>query len=354
MSRPKCVITATVVEPYITRIEEICDVTVCGWVETGTFMNDGDMIKILQGAEILITEFEKIHANIIEACPDLKMVACLRGNPVNIDVPACTKRGIPVVFTPGRNANSVAEYIIGAVLSLIRCIARANCEIRRGRFLGKARENIYDTVFREDMVWSMGMPGKSPYSEYRGFELFGKTFGMVGYGAVGRNLSVKLLAMGMNILVYDPYIAPSDMEREGIEAVSLAEMFSRSDFVSVQCKVTEETKNMIGERELALMRPSAYFINTSRAVVVDQRALVEALANKKIAGAVLDVFWEEPMPSNHPLLFMDNVLITPHIAGASDDVSVQQSIMIAEDVGRFVNKQRPLRVFNPAVYDFIE
>jgi len=350
MSKPKCVVTATVIEPYISRIKELCDVTVCGWCKTGRFMSEDDLIQALKGAEILILEFEKLGAGVMNACPDLKMIACLRGNPVNVDIAACTARGIPVVFTPGRNANSVAEYMIGAILSLIRCIGRANYEIKNGRFLGPPKDDIYDTVFREDMVWSMGLPGKNPYAEYRGFELFGKTFGMVGYGAVGRNLSKKLLAMGMKILVHDPYISSAELTSEGIERGSLEEVFSRSDFVSVHCKVTEETKNMIGEKELSLMKPTAYFINTARAVIVDQRALVEALTRHRIAGAVLDVFWDEPLPSNHPLLAMDNVLITPHIAGASDDVPVHQSVMVEEDVRRFVQNQRPIRVFNRQVY----
>jgi D-3-phosphoglycerate dehydrogenase len=134
----------------------------------------------------------------------------------------------------------------------------------------------------------------------------------------------------------------------------MEDVFSRSDFVSIQCKVTEETKGMIGPREFSLMKPTAIFINTARAVIVDQKALMDALTEKRIAGAVLDVFWEEPLPSNHPLLGMDNVLITPHIAGASRDVPVQHSLMVVDEVSRYVKGESPKRLFNRDVMRNIE
>lgn len=349
MPKPKCVITADIVEPYLSQIKEMCDVTVCGWVVDQKLMSEDELIEKLQGTEIFIVEFEQVSARVIESCPDLKLIICVRGNPVNVDAAACTARGIPLLHTPGRNANSVAEYVVGAMIALIRNIARANHEIRNGMYLGEPRENIYDVKFRDDMVWSMGVPGANPYVEYQGFEVFGKTFGMIGFGAVGRKLSKILQAMGMKLIAYDPYIKPEELKSEGIEPASMEEVFSQSDFVSVHCKVTEETKGMIGAREFSLMKPTAYFINTARGIIVDQKALMDALTEKRIAGAALDVFWEEPMPSNHPLLQMNNVLITPHIAGASRDVPVQHSLMIADEISRYVKGESPKRLFNREV-----
>jgi len=349
MTKPRCVITAEVAEPYLSRIKEMCDVTVCGWATDKRLMPEEELIEKLQGAEIFIVEFEQVTERVIGSCPDLRLIMCVRGNPVNVDAAACTARGIPLLYAPGRNANSVAEYIVGAMVSLIRSIARSYHEIKSGRFLGSPKEDIYDVDYRDDTVWSMNTPGANPYLELRGFEVFGKTFGMVGYGAVGRKLAGILLAMGMKILAFDPYVQPEELLADGIEPASLDDVFSRSDFVSIQCKVTDETKGMIGEREFSLMKPTAIFINTARGIIVDQKALVEALTEKRIAGAVLDVFWEEPLPSNHPLLGMDNVLITPHIAGASSDVPVQHSLMVADEISRYVNGERPKRLFNREV-----
>ncbi|NLW02828.1 MAG: 2-hydroxyacid dehydrogenase [Clostridiaceae bacterium] len=354
MAKPKCVITAEVVEPYLSQIKELCDVTVCGWASKKRLMPEEELIGHLKGAEVFIVEFEQVTRRVIGSCPDLKLVMCVRGNPVNVDAAACTARGIPLLFAPGRNANSVAEYIVGAMISLVRSIARSYHEIRNGRFLGEPKEDIYDVKYRDDMVWSMNTPGANPYLEFKGFEVYGKTFGMVGYGAVGRKLSGILLAMGMRVMAFDPYVPPEELAADGIEPASMEDVFSRSDFVSIQCKVTEETKGMIGPREFSLMKPTAIFINTARAVIVDQKALMDALTEKRIAGAVLDVFWEEPLPSNHPLLGMDNVLITPHIAGASRDVPVQHSLMVVDEVSRYVKGESPKRLFNRDVMRNIE
>ena len=349
MSKPKCIITAKIVEPYISKIKELCDVTVCGWAKDGKFMSDEELIQVLKDAEIFIVGYEHIRANIINACPNLKMIICTRGNPVNIDVEACTKKGIPVLHTPGRNANAVAEYTVGALLSLIRNISRSNREILNGRFLGDESENIYDIEYRDDTVWAIGGSDENPYNEYQGIELYGKTFGMIGYGAIGRRLSRILNAMGMRIIAYDPYVSKSEIEKDKVESVSLEKVLSDSDFVSINCKVTEETKGMIGDKEISLMKPTAYIINAARAIIIEQKALIEALSERRIAGAVLDVFWEEPLPSNHPLLKMDNVLITPHIGGASKDVPVQHSLMVYEEIQNYVNNKPLVRVFNREV-----
>ncbi|MBQ3424262.1 MAG: 2-hydroxyacid dehydrogenase [Clostridia bacterium] len=352
MAKYKAYVSAPLDAGYLKKLEAICDVTYCGWsIHEGLIYGEDESIEAFHEADIIITNYDLISRRVMEACPDLKLIACCRGNPVNVDRAAATALGIPVVYSPGRNANSVAEFLLGATLGLIRNIPRSYREVRGGRFLGAPKEDIYQVPERDDIVWgfNMGDQSDSPFIVYEGYEMFHKTFGMVGYGAVGRRLAKFLKAMDVRVLIYDPYLPPSVAESEGVEMMSLEEMLPQCDFVSLHCKVTEETKGMFGAREFALMKTGAVFINTARGVIVQQKALLDALAQKKISGAVLDVFWEEPMPANHPLLQMDNVVITPHIAGTSKDIALHQSIMIIGDVERFV-KGEPLQyVFNKEV-----
>ena len=349
MAKYKTYVSAPLDEGYLKKLEAICEVTYCGWsVQNGLIYSEEESIQAFHDADIIITNYDLISRRVMEACPNLKLICCCRGNPVNVDSAAATERGIPVVYSPGRNANSVAEFLMGALLGLIRNIPLSYHELREGRFLGAPKADIYQVPERDDIVWgfNMGDNQESPFIVYEGYEMFQKTFGMVGYGAVGRRLARFLKAMDVRVLIYDPYLPAAVAEADGVERMSLEEMLPQCDFVSLHCKVTEETKGMFGAREFGLMKPGAVFINTARGVVVQQRALLEALEQGKLSGAVLDVFWEEPMPANHPLLKMDNVVITPHIAGTSRDVAIHQSIMIIGDVERFVNGEKLQYVFN--------
>ena len=351
MSKLKACVSTILEEPYLSRLKEICDVTMCGWaVREGWIFTEEEAIEHFRDADIIVTGYDLISRAVMEACPRLKLVACGRGNPVNVDRAAATGLGLPIVYSPGRNANSVAEFLLGATIGLIRSIPRSYHEIVSGRFLGAPTDDIYRVPEKDDIVWGFNMPGpESPFLEYAGYEMFQKTFGMVGYGAVGRRLARFLKAMDVRVIIYDPYLPPSVAEADGVESMSLEEMLPQCDFVSLHCKVTEETKGMFGAKEFALMKPSAVFINTARGVIVQQKALIDALEQKKISGAVLDVFWEEPMPENHPLLKMSNVVITPHIAGSSSDVAIHQSIMLVEDIERFINGEALRYVFNREV-----
>jgi D-3-phosphoglycerate dehydrogenase len=150
----------------------------------------------------------------------------------------------------------------------------------------------------------------------------------------------------MKILAYDPYLKSDAAAKYKVTLLSMDEVFAQSDYIAVCCKVTPETRGMIGAAQFAKMKKTAYFINTARAVIVRQKDLVEALQKKQFAGAVLDVFWTEPLPANYPLLSMPNVLLTPHIGGASSDVALHQSAMIVEDLVNFATGKPLVRVFN--------
>ena len=170
--------------------------------------------------------------------------------------------------------------------------------------------------------------------------------GLLGLGHIGRLLARYARAFDMRILAYDPYLDKAAATQAGVELTELDTVYGESDFLSLHCKVTEETVGMVDSRAFGKMKKNVVLINTARASIIDQAALLDALKNGRIAGAALDVFWDEPLPSNHPLLSMDNVTLTPHLAGASFDVPLRHSQIIVEDILRWASGQAPRNVWN--------
>lgn len=343
MRRYKAVVTAPITRKYIEKLEEFCDVIEAGWAKTGNLLDENELTEILEDVDFLIVEFEKITESVIRKSKNLKVIGCTRGNPVNIDVKAAAACNIPVVYTPGRNANAAAEFTMGLIISALRHIAQAYYHLKSGKYVGEPAEDIYNFVEKEDVLW--GVDGDIPYKRFRGYELAGKTLGLVGLGSIGRRLVKLAKAFDMEVLAYDPYLPEEEAKAMQVELVALNRLLSKSDVISVHCKVTEETRGLIGKAEFELMKPTAYFINTARASIVSQEALIEALQNHRIAGAALDVFWCEPLPSNHPLLAMEHLTLTPHIAGASGDVPGWQSKMIVEDIIHWIHGDKLERAF---------
>ena len=183
----------------------------------------------------------------------------------------------------------------------------------------------------------------------------GRTVGLVGLGAVGQEVARRLVAFAMTVLAHDPPVAADrgNPLRLPPEFVSLAELLQRSDFVSIHTPLTVETRGLIGARELGLMKPSAYLVNTARAAIVDEEALLAALRERRIAGAGLDVYNVEPLPPNSPWLRLDNVVLTPHIGGATSDVVRHQSHMIVADIERWLRGERPLNLVNREAWDLL-
>jgi D-3-phosphoglycerate dehydrogenase len=340
MGKIKTAVTAVIGEKCLRRLEEFCEVKTGGHCKTGIIMREDELEEFAAGAEILVVEFEEITERVIRGAENLRLIICSRGNPINIDAKAAAARDIPVVFTPGRNANAVAEFIVGSMISLCRNLGRANHEVRNGRFLDGPREDVYKPSEKDDLVWLIEEKD-SPYVAYKGYGITGRTLGFVGFGAIGIRTVELLAGFSMNFIAFDPYCSEEFAAKHRVRLVSLDGVFAESDFVSINCKVTGETRGMIGKAQFDRMRRGAWFINTARGSVVRQRDFIEAMEEGKIAGAVLDVFWQEPLPSNHPLFGMPNVLITPHIAGASYDVVNYYSEMIVEEIGRYVRKEPP-------------
>ncbi len=294
-----------------------------------------DIIREIDGVEILLVSFAPVTAKVIEAGKDLKLIAAGRGGAhFNVDVATATKRRIPVIHTQGRNADAVADHTFGLIISEARHIARAYAALKDGG------------LFRNPslrMEWRHPLP-----------ELKDKILGIVGFGNVGRRVAERAKGFGMKILVYDPYLSADFIERHGGRKVMLERLLRQSDFVTLHVKLTPETTHMIGSEQIALMKPTAYLINTSRGSVIDEKALYAALAAKKIAGAGLDVLAKEPIlnyPDN-PLLKLDNITVTPHMAGSSDSRMVRSGMQVAEAVRRFITGEKLMteEVENPEVF----
>jgi D-3-phosphoglycerate dehydrogenase len=324
----RALVTAELSPAGRARLEQLgYGVAFAGWGPSRRTLDRDGLVAAGEGAALLVVEVEEVDAAVLEALPEVRIVASARGVPSNVDLAAATARGVPVLHAPGRNAASVADFTIGLVLAQCRSLARGQHHLRRQGWL---------------------VDGELPYLHFRGPELAGRTLGLVGYGAVGREVARRAAGgFGMRVLVSDPYVTAPEPPAE---PVALERLLAESDVVSLHCPLTPETTGMIGERQLALLRPGAVLVNTARAAVVDEGALVAALVEGRLAGAALDVFWTEPLPPDHPLLGLDNVTLTPHLAGAADDVVARHSAMITDDVARLLAGRRPVHLANPEVW----
>jgi D-3-phosphoglycerate dehydrogenase len=347
MEKISLALAAGVLEPYLERIKQRCEITFFG-ARYGEAVSGEAMLRTAMGHSIVYVAGEVVTEGMIAAWKGagLRLLGCGRGTPVNVDHRAAKAHGIPLVYTPGRNAESVAEYTFGLMLALIRRIAPSYHALRNGSYLADAKDDIYAVdESRQDVVWRMA-DGTSPMRQFSGgFDLFGRTLGLIGFGAIGSRVARIALGFGMEVKVYDPYCPEERIEEAGAIACGLNETLSSADVVSIHLPVTPQTRGIVDASWFARMRPDAYFINSARASVVDQRAMVEALQNRRIAGAAVDVMWDEPCPKNHPFLTMDNVVVTTHLAGMSVDVDKWQSQMIADEILRFCDGLPPKLVW---------
>ena len=297
-----------------------------GYVDGGLpglreYMGEPDeIVRFVDGAEILINHLAPINGDILDRLPALKLIAVSRGGPVNIDVAACKARKVKLVNTPGRNSSAVAEFTIAAILAETRLIRAGHEALRQGVWRGD--------LYRFDKIDS---------------ELSEMTVGLIGYGHIGTKVVRLLKPFGCRILVCDPYVPLSAEDREDdVEQVDLDTLLKRSDVVSLHARVTEETKGFLAAPQFARMKPGAYFINTARGPMVNYDDLYQALKSRHIRGAMLETFWLEPPPPDSPLLKLDNVTLTPHIAGASTTTVRIAARMIAEEIRRHGAGEPPL------------
>jgi D-3-phosphoglycerate dehydrogenase / 2-oxoglutarate reductase len=316
-----------------------------GWGKTGYLLTGAELIEKLGEIDILIVGYEQITRRVIENS-SLKLIASIRGGPkANIDIEAATEKGIIVTYTVGRNKFSVADHTMALMLSLLRHICITNSLLKQ-RTLGSGRKQE-----TQDVRWTIE-PG-SPFDTYKAPELHTLTMGLVGFGEIAREVAKRSQGFGMKVIIYDPYATKDLIDKYGVKSVGLDDLMCNSDVVSIHCNVTPETIGLIGRKQLSLMKKSAIIINTARASILDKDAFYHALLNKQIAGAGLDVFHREPLASDDPLLDLDTVVLTPHIAGASTKLTHHHSRKVTEDVLRFARGERPQVIANPEVFQFI-
>ncbi len=327
----------------LTPLYELGEIVIDGWAKGLPKLSEEELMKKTADADIIITTFDDITRKVIENAKSLKLIACTRATPVNIDVAAAKEYNIPVLYTPGRNSDATAELTIGLMLSIARKIPMAHSALKAGEYTAPP-ENELETKkgLRADVFWGVGED--APYTVFKGTELKNKTLGVVGYGSIGRRVGRIARAFGMELLLFDPYVGEIDVEEIGVrKALTLKQLMAESDFVSCHLKVTPETTGCISREMISYMKPTAYFINASRSAILDEEALIDALREHKIAGAAFDVYAKEPIPSNHAYIReLDNVVITPHIAGATEEVLTNHTKMIVGEVRRFVNGEHLL------------
>jgi D-3-phosphoglycerate dehydrogenase / 2-oxoglutarate reductase len=328
----RALITASFDPAAKARLARHMDVVHEDWKERQSIYFDGDEFakRIADvGADVLIVEADLVHAEVLDACP-LRMIGVCRGEPVNVDLELATAKGIPVFHTPGRNADAVADLTLAFMLMLARHLPAVWATYRDGEATRVERASDYLKM----------------YTRFTGVELGGRTIGLVGLGAVGREVAARLAAFKARVLAYDPYVTAAPA---GVELRDLESLLRESDIVSLHAPVTPETQGLLSAERLALLAPTAFLVNTARAALTDEDALYEMLRSGRLAGAALDVLAQEPLQPGNRFLALPNVIVTPHLGGATQDVTRHQSDIVVDAMERWLRGERPRWIANPAV-----
>jgi (S)-sulfolactate dehydrogenase len=271
-----------------------------------------ESIKSVQG--FIVRNLTQVNEDILSAAPDLKVVGRLGVGLENIQLPACAQRNIKVIPATGANAQSVAEYVIGSVIALSRRFQEAT---------------------------QITLEGKWPRPQFSGQpECFGKNMGIIGFGSIGRVLAQKANAIGLHCMAYDPFITESEVKMNGftVPILPIADLLEKSDYVSLHLPLSPETKNLFNAAVLDLMKGGAIIINTARGGILDEHALAERLRSGRIGGAAIDVFSAEPAKDLSHFANITNLILTPHIAGITEESNERVSQLIANEVSNYLEK----------------
>ena len=323
--RPAALVTASCRGPGLDLLRELCDVTYDPWIDQHP-LRIWDGAKLAErvdelGATVLVCEADFVAGEVLER--PLRVIGSTRGDPTNVDVAAATARGIPVLRTPGRNADGVAELTVALLFAVTPPPA------------ARAITTCAPTPIFAN--------GSIPYQRYRAWQISGRTAGLVGLGAVGRATRWRLEGLGMRVISYRPLL------RARPPTTRWRRCWPRPTWCRCTPRRRPTRSGMMGAAQFAAMREGAYYVNSARGGLHDLDALVAALQSGHLAGAGLDHFDGEHLPEGHPLIAMTNVVLTPHIGGATYDTEVNHTAMIAEDIRRVLAGETPLHCVNPEV-----
>jgi len=281
----------------------------------------------IEEIDMLMVHYCPVSGDILRKASRMKVLATCRSGTENIDVAAATELGILTFHVIGRTTEAVSDFTIGLLLSEVRNISRAD------KFM---KEGLWQKEYSNSAI--------TP-------ELENKTIGIVGFGEIGRAVKRKLSGFNMNFLVYDPFVKDSDIISTGAQPAELPTLLRQSDFVTLHAKLGGDAKHMIGEKELNLMKPTAFLVNSARADLVDEQALAAALAKKRISGAALDVYSDEPLPAEHPFMKLDNITMTPHLASSTLECLAKSPRLLVNEILNFADTGESKFIVNPEVLE---
>lgn len=281
------------------------------------------IFEACKDADIIITEFCTVTKKMIDNCKNLKIIGVLRAGIENVNLEYANQKGILVFNTPGRNADAVADFTIGLLLAECRNIAKGHLGLKNGQ-------------------WIREYPNTDHIPD-----LPGKAVGIIGLGEIGQKVAKRLVGFDVELLGYDPFVKNPPY---GIKMCSLEELMEKADFVTIHVRHMKETENLVNRELIGKMKPTAYLINTSRSAIVDEAALYEALRDNKIAGAGLDVFNVEPPGKDYPIVAIDNVTVTPHMAGGSKDAFLNSPKKLAAEMIKLWNKEESRYLVNKDIF----
>lgn len=284
-----------------------------------------EVMAVSQGADGILVQHFQFTRDVILKLDRCRVISCYRIGTDNVDLEAATEKGIVVVNVPGYCVDEVSDHALMLLLACARKLPAMDKSTHKG-------------------IWDFNLARPI-------YRLRGRTLGIIGFGKIGQRLAQKVKPLGLNVLAYDPFVPPEIFGHLGVEQVQLPELLRRSDFVSIHAPLSASSRALLAEKELQLMKPGSILINTARGGLVDNAALVAALRSGHLAAAGLDVVDVEPIPSDHPLLGLENVILTPHAAWYSEEAQVELQTRAALGVAAVLSGEMPEAVANPAVIE---
>ena len=330
--KKKAFVSAEMDHEIAKELEDYLDIT----YDRGNAVLTVDQMKeCCAGKDVIITSYDPVTKEVIDAAPGCGLIVCTRANPVNVDVAYANSKGIRVSYAVERNSDTAAEFTMGLILAVTRRIAFSYRDLCSGKFVADDIGDHGSESVKRDVTWSTGE--ESPYTYYKGYQLKGHSVGIVGVGSIGGRVAKLCDAFGMKVYGVSPHKTQADVP-DYIELDTLEHIAPKADILTVHLKDSPDTEKIINADIFRAMKKTAYLINTARGSVVDEDALIEALQTGEIAGAAIDVFSKEPIARNHPFFGMpDKVLVTPHIGGATWDAISNHTKEFVTDVKHYLN-----------------